>query len=226
MLPDRRYLLTFVRARKERNIMSFQGFYADDFDVFAVEGLDARMDALKTNIWPKFEELGQALAPALSAYTGEEMYVHIARHARRKVNPPEDTWVAFADNKRGYKKWPHFQIGLWKSHLFIWFAVIDEAENKEKIAKTFAKHQQQIQSDIPDDYVWSKDHMAPDAISQKEVDLSHMIDRLKNIKKAEILCGRNIKRDNPILKDEEKLLNEIEKTFQTVLPLYQWAKEA
>lgn len=206
--------------------MSFQGFNAEDFDVFAVEGLDGRMDALKANIWPKFEELGQALTPVLSAYTGEEMFEHIARHARRKVNPPEDTWVAFSDNKRGYKKWPHFQIGLWQSHLFIWFAVIDEAENKAKIAKTFASHQQQIQADIPADYVWSKDHMAPDAVSHQEADLSQIIERLKNVKKAEILCGKIIKRDNPILKDGDQLLNEIEKTFQTVLPLYQWAKEA
>ena len=38
--------------------------------------------------------------------------MHVAKHARRSVNPPIDTWVAFAPNKRGYKMLPHFQIGL------------------------------------------------------------------------------------------------------------------
>lgn len=206
--------------------MSFQGFSSEDFDVFRVDGLDERMEAIKTRLWPKFEELAKALAPTLSAYTGEEIYAHIARHARRKVNPPENTWIAFADNKRGYKKWPHFQIGLWESHLFIWFAVIDETENKANIAKNFEAHQKQIQADTPDHFVWSKDHMSADSIGQKEANLPQMIERLKNVKKAEILCGRNIKRDNPLLQDGEQLLNEIETTFQTVLPLYRWSKQA
>ena len=53
----------------------------------------------------------------------------------RTVNPPNDTWVAFAANKRGYKMMPHFQIGLWETHLFVWFAVIYEAPNKAEFGK-------------------------------------------------------------------------------------------
>ena len=30
---------------------------------------------------------------------------------------------------------PHFQIGLWETHMFIWFAVIYEAPNKVEIGK-------------------------------------------------------------------------------------------
>ncbi|MFB5932603.1 MULTISPECIES: DUF1054 family protein [Bacillaceae] len=30
---------------------------------------------------------------------------------------------------------PHFQIGLWETHMFIWYAVIYEAPNKMEIGK-------------------------------------------------------------------------------------------
>ena len=92
--------------------MEFGGFTNEDFDVFLIDGLEARMDALKTTIRPKLEQLGAYYAPSLSALTGDEMFVHVAKHARRTINPPKDTWVAFANNPRGYKMLPHFQIGF------------------------------------------------------------------------------------------------------------------
>ena len=54
----------------------------------------------------------------------------MAKHARRTVNPPKDSWVAFAPYKRGYKSLPHFQIGLWRTHLFIVLVIIYEALKK------------------------------------------------------------------------------------------------
>jgi uncharacterized protein YktB (UPF0637 family) len=207
-------------------IMSFKGFGAKDFDVFTVDSLDARMDAIKTKVHPKLEELGETLAPVLSTYTGDEIFPHVAKHARRSVNPPDSTWVAFADNKRGYKKYPHFQIGLWETHLFIWFAVINEAKNKTAIAENLDKHVKDIKKTIPNDYVWSKDHTEPDVVLNPNADLENMLDRLKNVKKAEILCGQTIQRENPVLRDGDKLVAEMETTFKTVLPLYRWAKEA
>lgn len=206
--------------------MGFNGFHNEDFAVFAIEGLDKRMKAIKSKVSPKLEELGDILGPELSALTEDEMYKHVARHARRSVNPPDDTWVALADDKRGYKKHPHFQIGLWRTHLFIWFAVINESRNKAAIAENMDKHLDDIKKQIPNDYVWSTDHTEPGVVPQREADLEAMLDRLQNIKKAEILCGRTIECNNPILQDGEKLTAEIEKTFQTVLPLYKWAKEA
>ncbi len=106
---------------------AFSGFHQEDFDVFAIDGLDQRMDAIKTIVRPKLEALGHHFAPVLSLKTGDEMFFHVAKHARRTVNPPKDTWVAWANDKRGYKKHPHFQIGLWQTHLFVWYAVIYEA---------------------------------------------------------------------------------------------------
>lgn len=206
--------------------MDFKGFQKEDFDVFTIEDFDERMTEIKSKISSKLDAVGDLMAPALSTLTGENMYKHVARHARRSVNPPDNTWVAFADDKRGYKKHPHFQVGLWQTHLFIWFAVINEAQNKPAIAENLDKHLKKINKDIPKGYVWSKDHTQPDTVPQAEADLEEMFERLKKIKKAEVLCGRIIGRDDPVLRNAEQLTAEIEKTFETVLPLYEWAKKA
>ncbi len=208
-------------------MMTIQGFTKKDFDVFTIDGLDERMEAIKSTVRPKLEAAGEYFAPAISSMTGDEMFYHVAKHARRKVNPPDDTWVAFADNKRGYKKLPHFQIGLFESHLFVWFAVIYESPIKGALAdQLFQK--EEILHNIPDHYVWSMDHTKPDAELQKNLsaqDRLTMIDRLKSVKKSELLCGIHLNRDDERVQDGEKLTQVIEETFETVLPLYRTAKE-
>jgi uncharacterized protein YktB (UPF0637 family) len=209
--------------------MEFNGFTNDDFDVFKVDGLDARMHEIQSKIRPKFEYLGKYFEPILSTFTDEEVYTHIAKHARRTVNPPKDTWVAFASNKRGYKQHPHFQIGLFESHLFVWFAVIYESPIKTQFAKELKQHLSDIQQQIPAHYVWSGDHTQPDTISHnelKEDGLKQLVSRLENVKKAEILCGLNFDRSNSIVQDGELLLETIEDAFKTLMPLYKLAKKS
>lgn len=67
----------------------FEGFSEADFNVFTIGGLDERMEAIKTQIRPKFEELSTHFAPTLSSLVGDEIFVHVAKHARRTVNPPK-----------------------------------------------------------------------------------------------------------------------------------------
>src|SRR5690625_638508 len=92
--------------------MKFNGFSQKDFDTFLIDGLDERMKAIQTRIQPKFQEIGSYLTDYLSVQLGNEVFLHIAKHARRTVNPPQDTWLAIADNKRGYKKHPHLQVEI------------------------------------------------------------------------------------------------------------------
>lgn len=207
--------------------MEFQGFTQEDFDVFLIEGLDERMDALKSTIRPKLESLGEYYAPFLAAAAGDEMYVHVAKHARRTVNPPKDTWVAFANNPRGYKMMPHFQIGLWHTHLFIWFAVIYEAPQKQEIGERLAKKAAKIAKEIPKDFVWSVDHTKPETISHNQLkknDLLALFDRLQTIKKAELLCGYTIDREQVIQMGRDGLLQQINEVFERVAPLYKLAQ--
>jgi uncharacterized protein YktB (UPF0637 family) len=208
--------------------MNFKGFTQEDFQVFEIEGLEARMDGIITHIRPKFEELASHFTPTLSTYTGDEMFYHVAKHARRTVNPPKDTWVAFAANKRGYKQHPHFQIGLWGTHLFVWYALIYEAPIKSQYGEIFNKQIKNLKEKIPGDFVWSMDHMKPGATKHSEMsqaDLEHMGDRLQQVKKSELLCGIQIDRHDPILQNGEALIEKIDHTFKTLLPLYHLSKD-
>ncbi|MCA0969421.1 DUF1054 domain-containing protein [Halobacillus litoralis] len=206
---------------------TFDGFTQKDFDVFTIPGLENRMESLRGQISPKLEAIATDLAPDVTAMTGDEMFVHVARHARRKTNPPNDTWAALASNKRGYKKLPHFQVGLWETHVFIWFAVIYESPIKQEFAKALKNNKEDILKQVPDHYSWSIDHTKPDAIPHKEVKdgkFTSMMDRLETVQKAEILCGQTISRDDARLKDPDAFLDLCKETFQTLEPLYRLTK--
>ncbi|HEY2421798.1 MAG TPA: DUF1054 domain-containing protein [Neobacillus sp.] len=206
--------------------MDFNGFIKEDFDVFLIDGLEARMDALKESIRPKLESLGRYFAPILTSLTDDEMFVHVAKHARRTINPPKDTWVAFANNPRGYKMQPHFQIGLWNTHLFIWFAVIYEAPQKEVIGARFEKKVNKIYKEIPKEFDWSLDHTKPETIKHGQISkkiLHTYFERLQNVKKAELLSGFIIERENVIHLGAEGLLEQINDVFNKVTPLYKIA---
>jgi len=206
--------------------MPFEGFYSKDFEVFDVPGLEPRMEALIANVRPKLEELGHEMAPFLSALCGEEMFPHVAKHARRTINPPNDTWVAWAASKRGYKALPHFQVGMFASHLFIIFAVIYESPNKVTFAKHLAKNRSQVIKSLPEHFYWSMDHMDPGFIPHAHMGnkaFSEMAERLEKVKKAEVLCGLRIPKGEAVLENGPELVSVIQSTFETLLPLYKMA---
>lgn len=201
--------------------MTINGFTEHDFATFDIEGLENRMEAIQTRIQPKFQALGSELVDYLSAQLGNEVYLHIAKHARRTVNPPQDTWLAIADNKRGYKKHPHFQVGLFDDHLFIWLAFIYELDGKERIAKEFITDYDKIKK-LPSDFVISLDHMKKDHITMNDFDLKHL-ERFRDVKKAEFLIGRHLDKNDPTVKDGDTLLTTVKNTFDALIPLYQQA---
>lgn len=200
--------------------MSFEGFTQKDFQTFLIDGLDERMHAIRENIQPKFRIIGEELTTDLSSLLGNEMYLHIAKHARRTVNPPKDTWLAIGPNKRGYKQYPHFQVGLFDDHVFIWLAYIYELPNKSLIAENFINRLEHVDKIIPSDFVISIDHMKKNAQKKTEIDLLQILERFKNVKKAELLIGRNIPKDDPILTDGQEFLKLIRNTYKTLLPIY------
>ncbi|GIO30603.1 MULTISPECIES: DUF1054 domain-containing protein [Paenibacillus] len=206
--------------------MPFEGFRSKDFEVFTVPGLEPRMEALIANVRPKLEELGREMTPFLSALCGEEMFPHVAKHARRTINPPNDTWVAWAASKRGYKALPHFQVGMFESHLFIIFAVIYESQNKVVFAKHLEKNRSKVKKSLPDHFYWSMDHMDPGFTPHAEMsakDFSQMAERLEKVKKAEVLCGLRIPKGEAVLENGPELVSLIQSTFETLLPLYKMA---
>lgn len=199
-------------------------FTKKDFQTFTIDGLDERMEAIQNRIQPKFQAIGEELVSYLSEKTEQELYLHIAKHARRSVNPPNDTWLAIADNKRGYKKHPHFQVGLFDDHLFIWLALIYELPNKQKIAESYLENYSEIKN-LPKSFVVSLDHTKKDTISLEELSKKEL-ERFRDVKKAEFLIGKHLSYDDPILQNDKELFTTITETYDQLLPLYQLALDS
>src|SRR5215471_10016267 len=117
----------------------FPGFTATDFKVFDIPGFKPRMDAIRTRIRPKLEAAGRDLLPDVARIGGAEAFVHVARHARRTVNPPDDTWVAFALDKRGYKKHCHFKVAVSRGAVRFLFEAGPEHAAKKRWASSWRR---------------------------------------------------------------------------------------
>ena len=203
--------------------MTFTGFTPDDFNVFSISGLDDRMEAIREQIQPKFRELGSILCNDLALLAGNEMYLHIAKHARRTVNPPKDTWLAICHDKRGYKKHPHFQVGLFDDHVFLWLAFIYEVPNKSQIADQFLQQLDSVYQTIPKNYVLSLDHTQKDSISMEDLDATEfrqVVERFRDVKKAELLIGQHLSPNSPLAGNGDAFLDHAKQTFETLMPLY------
>jgi uncharacterized protein YktB (UPF0637 family) len=202
------------------------GFTQADFDVFGLEGLEERMAAIQNQIQPKFRAIGEQLSVELAVHAGNEMYLHVARHARRKVNPPKDTWLAICSNKRGYKAHPHFQLGLFDDHLFLWLALIYEVPNKSNIAAAYLNQIDDVIAAVPKDYVLSQDHMKKESTvigDMSRQDWTNALIRFRDVQKAELLIGRHIKANDGLLRDGDALLQFASSTYETLMPLYRMA---
>ncbi|MFD0959328.1 YktB family protein [Paenibacillus chungangensis] len=210
-------------------ITSYTGFTSDDFAVFQLPGLEERMAAIQNQIQPKFRSIGKRLTEELFILSGREMHLHIARHARRKVNPPKDTWLSICSNKRGYKAHPHFQLGLFDDHLFLWLALIYEVPNKQNIASAYLNRLEDVIEAVPDSFVVSQDHMKKEAVAaavMSEADWRTALIRFRDVGKAELLIGRHLAADDELLRDEDELAAFALSTYETLLPLYHIATDA
>ena len=119
--------------------MASSAFRPVDFKVFEVKGFESRMAQIRERIRPKLETLGQQLTPAIARATATDAYAHVAKHARRTVNPPDDTWVAFGPDARGYKKHPHFKLAVSRNCVRFLFEIGPEHDDKKRWASAWRK---------------------------------------------------------------------------------------
>ena len=194
MTPETMVRETMARAE-------FPQLDAQDFGVFGVPGFEARMDALRTRLRPKLEQIGAWLTPVLSDALDRPFFAHVARHARRKVNAPNDSWVAFSENARGYKQWPMFMVGLWQTHLFVQFGVIYESPRKAGFARHVIDEAGRIKRELPSTFVVHADYTAPEGVALgdlSEGDLQALAHRAAERKQGDLLFGLQIPREQAV----------------------------
>ena len=120
--------------------MSTLGFKVRDFQVFAVDGFNTRMELLYRYVRPKLVKLGGDLAPELSRKLELEFFPHVAKHARRTVNPPDETWAAFGPSPKGYKRYGYLALSISGAGLHARAVVKSEADSRGEMANEIRAH--------------------------------------------------------------------------------------
>jgi uncharacterized protein YktB (UPF0637 family) len=205
--------------------MSFEGFQAEDFEIFEVEGFSERMGALRQRVKPKLMALGEELVAPLSKTLGETLYPHVAQHLRRTVNPPVETWVAFAREKRAYKPFVHVRAAIREECVRVLVFVEDYADEKEAFAnrlmanaepfsELFAKHPEILAYDVRDANGKPSrgSALTPEA-------LTAFAERLRRVKGQHAVFGVPIPKARAV-KAGGDLPERIVKSVKTLKPLY------
>jgi uncharacterized protein YktB (UPF0637 family) len=113
--------------------MAVLGFTQSDFAVFKVEGFNQRMQEIYANVRPRLIKLCDDLAPDLARKLHMEFFPHVAKHARRTVNPPPETWAAFGPSPKGYKRYGYLALCVSSVGLHARVVVKSEADRRPEI---------------------------------------------------------------------------------------------
>ena len=154
-------------SKVEQSEVSDPLFRVSDLEIFQIPAFSDRMTRLRSEISPKLLRLGESLIQPLSKLTGEDLYIHLAKHLRRTVNPPVTTWVAFARTKRAYKPTVHFRVALSGEGLRTTVFVEDYAEDKLKFAEALCSNASEISEHLLN-HPAIKSYSIPDMVSKAD----------------------------------------------------------
>ena len=206
--------------------MGFTGFTAKDFQVFAVPDFAGRMGAIRQKIQPKLLTLAEEMGPDMRRLVGADVLPFVAKHMRRTVNPPADTWVAFGPDKRGYKKAQHFKIAISRHCVRFLFEIGPEYATKTKWSRTWQAHADQL---IPAlqrarGIGWFKnEHDEEPAAELKDMPPDQIRDLAKELtrrKDGQLVLGRRVVQGDAIDLASTALEKDALITFAGMLPLY------
>jgi len=162
-------------------------FTQEDLAVFEISGFQERMKAIREKIRPKLEKFGQETIPLLKQKMNSNFYPHTAKHMRRKVNPPDETWVAFGPEKRGYKAYIFFSLCIGKQGLQTRIVMKDESALRPALGKNLTHNLNFFKnSKLKDlaDYTKRNEEYLPQTIHNLSQTLTESSQRLQNLKSA------------------------------------------
>jgi uncharacterized protein YktB (UPF0637 family) len=206
--------------------MAFSGFSASDFKVFEIDGFAPRMEAIKRRIRPKLEAVGKQLLPDVGRIGRAEAFAHVARHARRTVNPPGDTWVAFAADRRGYKKHCHFKVAVSGGAIRFLFEAGPEHAHKKRWVAAWKRDAPKL---VPvlrraRDLAWFKNEhdeapaavlsdLAPEAVAR-------LADELTRTRDGQLVLGRAVRAEEAARWKPADYGRAARETFALLAPLF------
>lgn len=189
------------------------------FDVFNIEGLEARMVGIREVIQPIFNELDTYFVDELSSEVGEVLPIHIAQHRRRTANAPDFTWSAMGGDKRGYKKYPHFQLGITPEYALMWLSFIDNPEFEVDMAELMLENLAWF-TQLPSEMMINTDHTKNNYHSLEKEQLVKDLTRFKTVKKGEFQIGRVLTREKLAKLSQDEAREYMLETYKSLVPIY------
>jgi uncharacterized protein YktB (UPF0637 family) len=190
-----------LRTRLAKGVVVGSSLFATkDFRVFEIPDFAGRMQAIREQVRPKLTALGESLAPQVGRLIKGEVFPHVAKHARRTVNPPEDTWVAFGPDRRGYKKHSHFKVAVSKNCVRCLFEVGPEHQDKRGWAAQWQRRPANLIAIVKQgqDIGWFKNEHDEDAAALMKAagpaEIRMMLDELTRRQDGQLVLGRRLSR--------------------------------
>ena len=124
--------------------MATLGFTPADFEVFTVDGCNERMQQIYAHVRPKLIRLGDELAPEIARRLRMEFFPHVAKHARRTVNPPPETWAAFGPSPKSYTRFGYLALCISGAGIHARAVVKSEADMRPEMGRLLKAHGAQL----------------------------------------------------------------------------------
>ncbi|PYN81517.1 MAG: hypothetical protein DMD96_09675 [Candidatus Rokuibacteriota bacterium] len=206
--------------------MASPAFVAGDFKIFDVKGFKPRMTEIRARVRPKLDAFGGSLTSAVSRSVGGDVFAHVAKHARRTVNAPDDTWVAFGPDARGYKKHSHFKIAVSRRCVRFLFEIGPEHADKRRWAAAWRKNAPKVGPVLRrvKHLAWFKnehdDEPAAPLADFTPERLVELADELIRTRDGQLVVGRAVAAEEAARWSETQYRSAALETFRTLAPLY------
>ncbi|MBL7684943.1 MAG: DUF1054 family protein [Deltaproteobacteria bacterium] len=194
-------------------------FTQADLEIFQIPTFQERMGAIRSQIRPKLEAFGSSIAPLLKQKFKRDFFAHTAKHMRRKVNPPDETWVALGPMQRGYKAYIFFSLCIGKQGVQARVVMKDESHDRALFGQNlmanldYFKKQESVFKKIQQ-YLKRDSSYQPEKISLLSSYLKESAHRLQTLKGAMFDMGFEL---NPYSK---KLELDFLKATEMLYPIF------
>ena len=195
-------------------------FTKSDLEIFHIPDFKSRMTAIREQLRPKLVALGEELAPQLKDRLGLDFFPHTAKHMRRKVNPPDETWVAWGPEARGYKAYIFFGFCVGKGGAQARVTMKDESKLRPDFGKNLQNNLSFLQKRFADfkklgDYTKRNDHYEAQTVNDFSSFIKLSSERLQKNKTALFDVGL------PLKALSKSIAQETLTAFENLFPFFQ-----
>lgn len=193
-------------------------FQSKHFEVFHQENVEDALNQIRRYVQSVLRKYGVRIQQqVLDKTIYDHIPVHVAKHIRRKVTMPFNTWVAVGGDGRGYKKYCHLQLGINRKYVFLVVALIDHPPYEKEIMQAW-QAKSTLLDDLPEDFVFIDDHTDYPWRPLKNMTMSEIVARAQEEHKCDTMIGRLIEREDMEAMESEDFDAWVSETTDYLIP--------